>query len=150
VSRETLSHILRELFARQRLAVLSTSGEGQPYSSLVAFAPTPDLRHLLFATLRSTRKFANLMENPRVALLVDDRSNRETDLREALAVTATGQAREMTGLSERRALLAEYLTRHPSLEVFASDPNCALVSVRVEAYFVVSRFQHVEVWKVDE
>jgi len=57
--------LLEGLFAGQRLAVLATQGEGQPYGSLVAFSAAPDLRRLVFATARSTRKYVNLRADPR-------------------------------------------------------------------------------------
>ena len=133
-----------ELFRTQGLAVLSTQGEGQPYSSLVAFAATPDLREMLFATTRSTRKFHNLAAEPRVSLLVDNRSNREADFREAMAVTAVGRANEVSG-GDLEALRRVHLAKHPSLEDFLSGPACALVRVRVESYYVVQRFQDVRV-----
>jgi nitroimidazol reductase NimA-like FMN-containing flavoprotein (pyridoxamine 5'-phosphate oxidase superfamily) len=74
-----LRQILSSLFASQKLAVLSSFGNEQPYASLVAFAFTEDLQHLIFATTRSTRKFANLSSESRVALLIDNRSNTEKD-----------------------------------------------------------------------
>ena len=74
---------LRALLEEQQLAVLATSEAGRPYTSLVAFAVTPDLDAILFATERATRKHANLTTEPRVALLVDNRAHRERDLYEA-------------------------------------------------------------------
>jgi nitroimidazol reductase NimA-like FMN-containing flavoprotein (pyridoxamine 5'-phosphate oxidase superfamily) len=88
---EDLRATLRDLLMSQRLAVLATQVDKHPYTSLVAFAATEDLRLLVFATDRATHKFANLSANPGVAMLVDDRSHREADLSEATAVTATGQ-----------------------------------------------------------
>ncbi|MDB4433414.1 pyridoxamine 5'-phosphate oxidase family protein, partial [bacterium] len=86
---------LGKLFQEQRLAVLSTHDQGQPYSSLVAFSASDDLTHLHFATNRATRKYANLHRDGRVSLLVDNRSNSASDFREAMAVTVTGRAREV-------------------------------------------------------
>jgi nitroimidazol reductase NimA-like FMN-containing flavoprotein (pyridoxamine 5'-phosphate oxidase superfamily) len=51
---------LKELFRSQSLAVLATQEEELPYVTLVAFVSSEDLRYLLFATTRSTRKYANL------------------------------------------------------------------------------------------
>jgi heme iron utilization protein len=76
----------------QPLAVLSTHQAGQPYSNLIAFAATPDLESIFFATTRATRKFANLMADPRVALLIDNRANQEADFAEAAALTVLGSA----------------------------------------------------------
>jgi len=134
--------MIGELLASQGFAVLATQGAGGPHTSLVAFAATEDLRHLVFATERDTRKFANLAADPRVALLVDDRSHRETDLVEATAMTAAGRAREAQG-EERERLAALLLRKHPALAPFVAEPGCALVTITVEVYQVVTRFQSV-------
>ena len=67
---------IRKLMMEQRLAVLCTAQpDGQAYTSLVAFAASQDLKQIAFATMRATRKFANLSSNPRVARLLDDRAH---------------------------------------------------------------------------
>jgi len=137
-----LAQRLRDLFSSQSLAVLATQGEGQPYGSLVAFAATEDLKHLLFATTRATRKYANMMKNPRVAMVMDNRSNEESDFHQAIAVTATGPVKEAAG-SEKDQCLKLYLSKHPHLIDFVSSPTCALVTLEVETYYVVSQFQNV-------
>jgi nitroimidazol reductase NimA-like FMN-containing flavoprotein (pyridoxamine 5'-phosphate oxidase superfamily) len=137
-----LNKALRELLRTQQLAVLATQGGGQPYGSLVAFVATDDLKHLLFATTRATRKYANLLTESRVAIVVDNRSNRDSDFHEALAVTVMGRAQEVKG-SERDRLIELYLTKHPYLEEFVMAPTCALLRVTVDRYYMVSRFQNV-------
>ena len=133
---------LRDLFESQQLAVLSTHNEGRAYASLVAFTPTGDLKELLFATARSTRKFGNLSAKPHVAMLIDSRTNSTADFHEAVAVTATGTAEEVPE-NERNALQAQYLQKHPYLADFVTAPTCALVRVKVDCYYLVSRFQNV-------
>jgi len=137
-----LNKALRELLRTQQLAVLATQGGGQPYGSLVAFVATDDLKHLLFATTRATRKYANLLTESRVAIVVDNRSNRDSDFHEALAVTVMGKAQEVKG-SERDRLIELYLSKHPYLEEFVMAPTCALLRVTVDRYYMVSRFQNV-------
>ncbi|HSB07022.1 MAG TPA: pyridoxamine 5'-phosphate oxidase family protein, partial [Thermodesulfobacteriota bacterium] len=78
-----LKKFLKDLFFSQRLAVLATQSQGEPYGNLVAFVATNDLKHLLFATTRATRKYANMSENPRVAMVMDNRSNQEADFHQA-------------------------------------------------------------------
>ena len=138
-----LRQILSNLFASQKLAVLSSFGNAQPYASLVTFASTKDLHHLIFATTRSTRKFANLSQESRIALLIDNRSNDEKDFSHAVAATALGTAEEVSQ-SERESYLHIYLTKHPHLREFVSSPSCALIKVNVQKYYVVNRFQNVE------
>lgn len=133
---------LKALVESQPLAVLATEGEGLPYTSLVAFAATDDLKSLLFATTRATRKFRNLEGNPRVSLLVDNRSNREEDFHAAMAATAIGTAREGDE-GESAEMRERYISRHPHLSDFVGARTCALLHVKVERYYLVRRFQEV-------
>ena len=139
---ESMKENLKGLFASQRLAVLATQSEGQPYTSLVAFTASEDLKRLFFATTRTTRKYANLNADSRVAMLIDNRSNQATDFRWAKAVTATGTAEELAG-HEREEASKRYLVKHPHLEEFVSSPNCALLRISVDRYCVASSFQKV-------
>jgi nitroimidazol reductase NimA-like FMN-containing flavoprotein (pyridoxamine 5'-phosphate oxidase superfamily) len=137
--------IVQELLRTQRLAVLATLMSdqlGRPYSNLIAFAATADLKEILFATTRATRKFANLTGDPRVSLLMDNRSNQETDFGEASAVTVLGTAGEVLG-PERDSCLHLFLKKHPYLEEFVSAPTCALIRVKVEKFIMVTQFQEV-------
>ncbi len=138
---------LKDLFSTQRLAVLATQNRGQPYGNLVAFRATNDLKHLLFATTRTTRKFANISKNPKVALVIDNRSNQESDFHQAGVVTATGVAKEVLG-PEKDRFQKLYLSKHPYLKDFVSSPTCALVKVEVETYIVVNRFQNVVEFRI--
>ena len=135
--RQELRRLLRE-----RLAVLSTHDEGQPYASLVAFAATEDLTRIVFATSRPTRKYANLSADARVALLVDSRRNEESDFHRAEAVTVIGTVAELTG-DERDRYLPLYLDKHPALADFVGAPTCALLCITVERYIRVKNFQRV-------
>ncbi len=143
-----LTDEIRDLLDGQRLAVLATSLQGHPYTTLVAFVPCPDLSQLCFATLRTTRKFANLSSDSRISLLIDNRSNDAEDFRTALAVTALGNAKEIAE-SEREEWARLYLARHPSLHAFIAAPSCALFRVEVSRYCLVRRFQDVIEWEVE-
>ena len=134
---------LKELLASQRFAVLSTESETGPYASLVAFCAAGDLSRVEFVTMRATRKFNHLVAHPRVALLFDNRSNRDIDVREAMAVTAEGTARELTAEGARALALDEFVAKQPHLASFAAAPGCAVVRVVVDIYYVVTHFQSV-------
>ncbi|MBM3240854.1 pyridoxamine 5'-phosphate oxidase family protein [Candidatus Poribacteria bacterium] len=133
--------MLTDLFTSQRLAVLATHYKGQPYTSLVAFAATRDLKHLLFATKRNTRKYVNLTADARVALLIDDSANQTADFSNAIAVTAIGTAEEIEA-SERDRFIQLYLNKHRNLEEFVMSPECLLIKITVDTYYV-SKFQDV-------
>ena len=139
---EDIQKQIRELFSSQSLAVLATHSEEQPYASLVAFVATDDLKHIYFVTPKTTRKFANLAADGRVALLINNSTNNSTDFHLAIAVTAVGDADEISG-ADRDRQLPPYLAKHPYLEEFAKSPTCALVRVTVRSYFLVKNFQKV-------
>jgi general stress protein 26 len=138
-----LKQTVAELLSSQQLAVLSSFGNEQPYASLVAFSATEDLKNIIFATTRSTRKYANLSSEPQVALLIDNRTNEQRDFSYAVAATALGRAAEVRE-PLRKSFLDMYLRKHPYLREFVSSPTCALLTVSVEKYYVVTRFQNVQ------
>ncbi|MFZ7125878.1 MAG: pyridoxamine 5'-phosphate oxidase family protein [Desulfobacterales bacterium] len=133
---------LKKLLTEQGLGVLSTHGEGQPYASLVAFAAASDLGELLFATPAATRKYANLVADGRVALLINNCVNSVEDFHGATAVTALGDASVLAG-DTRRAHLELYLSRHPYLREFALSSTTALIRITVNRYILVKEFQKV-------
>jgi nitroimidazol reductase NimA-like FMN-containing flavoprotein (pyridoxamine 5'-phosphate oxidase superfamily) len=142
-----LISLVKDLFASQRSAALATQAGGQPYLSLMAFSATPDLKTIVLATDRQTRKYANLMAEPRVALLIDNRNNIPADTREAVAITVLGQASEAAP-EEREKFLRLFLDEHPHLEDFATSTTCALIAVRVATYIVVQSFEEVREMKM--
>ncbi len=139
---ESIRTALAELLGTQPFGVLATWGKGRPYSSLVAFKSCDNGKRILFATTRATRKYANIIELPYVAMLMDNRSNQESDFKEAIAVTADGKAYEPID-DEFARYKGLYLDKHPNLASFVDDPECALLVMEVEVYHVVTNFQNV-------
>ena len=137
-----LERLVSKLLDSQKLAVLSTSVDNQPYSSLVAFSTSPDLKRLFFATPQTTRKFHHLTENPKVSLLVNSAMNRAEDIHEAAAVTILGDIEKSTP-EEAKKYRINYLSKHPHMKEFVHAKTTALVCVRVRAYYYVERFQQV-------
>jgi nitroimidazol reductase NimA-like FMN-containing flavoprotein (pyridoxamine 5'-phosphate oxidase superfamily) len=133
---------LEELFRSQNLAALSTHHAGQPYASLVAFHASDDLKHIYFVTPKTTRKYANLSADNRVAVMVNSSTNQTSDFHQAISVTAVGKAKEVAG-TDKELILDQYLAKHPHLEEFARSPTCALVRVVVDSYYMVKNFQNV-------
>ena len=140
---------IRELLTIQKLAVLSTHHSGQPYASLIAFAGKEDLKKIFFVTSRTTRKFANLSADSRVAILINSSLNMDSDFHEAVSVTALGNAKEIHG-AEKDEFLRLYLTKHPYLEAFATSPTCAVVGVTITTYVMVKNFQQVMELHIDQ
>lgn len=127
--------LLQEIVGQQYFAVLSTAENGQPYCNLVAFAVTDDLKHLIFVTPRNTAKFKNIIDNPGVALLVDNRGNNPADIEKATAITVIGDAHE--AIENESLYRSIYLARHPNLSRFLDDNALIVVSI---TSFIVAGF----------
>nr|WP_321465347.1 pyridoxamine 5'-phosphate oxidase family protein [uncultured Desulfobulbus sp.] len=134
--------VLQELCRTQPLAVLATAAGSHPYVNLMAVAVTDDLRRLYFATPRATRKWANLTRNPRVSLLLDNRTNQVSDFGQAVAATLLGSTHEIEGKAREEGLMV-YLSRHPHLADFVASPTCALFQVQIDRIYLVTHFQNV-------
>jgi nitroimidazol reductase NimA-like FMN-containing flavoprotein (pyridoxamine 5'-phosphate oxidase superfamily) len=143
-----LKKLLKELFRAQLFASLATLQSGRPYNNLIAYTVTDDLKSILFVTKRETRKYANLISNNSVSVLIDSRSNQDSDFRNAVAVTAVGAAEEVKD-SQKETLLQLYLVKHHRLAKFAHSPQSALFKIRVKKYFIVRNFQEVMELKME-
>lgn len=139
---DDLNKLIKELLTSQRLGVLSTHYQGHPYASLVAFASSENLYEIYFSTPKTTRKFRNLTLENRVSMLVDNRSNRICDFHDAMAVTILGTAKEIQG-NEKKEAMDLYLYKHPYLLDFITSESCAMVTVLIDRYILVRRFQEV-------
>jgi general stress protein 26 len=131
------------LLAGQGLGVLATTDpDGHPYASLIAIAGNAANTELYFVTPRATRKFANLVHDSRVALLVNNSVNQPVDFHEAVAATILGNAR-LLAEDKRAALVDIYLEKHPYLRQFATSPSCAMFAIEITGVTMVQKFQSV-------
>lgn len=139
---EYFNGILTEVLSNQNLGVLATTGDEYPHTSLVGFIVTEDFKSIVFATLKQTRKYTNLIKNPKVTVLIDSSKNRTDDFKDAAAVTIFGKASDVTG-EDKKEIQAIYLSKFPFLEDFVTDPKCVLVRVNVDKFMIVARFQEI-------
>jgi heme iron utilization protein len=138
---------LKELFNTQKLAALATQEADHPYLSLMAFACTEDLKGLIVATKRGTRKYANIVERPGVSFMIDNRMNHGEVFKNATSVTGIGRAEEVRDVG-KNALSGLFLSRHPDLAPFVESPDCAIIRITVDYYYIISQFQEVEELKM--
>jgi len=145
VKQMTIEEML-EPFEALRVGVLATVEEGRPYTSIIAFALTPDRRTLLFTTSSATRKYKNMISQPAVSILLDNRSQSADDISRAQAVTLLGTAKKVRAGAKKSAYSALFVSRHPELADFIDDPKTALVAFSIQQAVHVARFEDVSVW----
>lgn len=97
----------------EQLGVLSTATKsGRPESALMGFAVTPDLE-IIFDTVRSSRKYPILKENPRVAWVIGCTTE--------ITVQYEGEAEELEGeqLAKYKPIYFAKFTDGPARESWA-------------------------------
>ena len=138
---------LKVINRKQLHAVLATLSGRRPYTSLVAFALTPDTRYVLFATPKKTQKYRNIVKNKNVSLLMNTAKNTSKDYKNAEAVTIQGKAHTVRKGRKRRELAGLLAGKHPDLELFINSATTALVMVEAEYCVHVNSFQQVTEWR---
>jgi len=136
---------LKVFNSREPFAVLATNEGGKPYTSLISFAFTPDLREVIFATPKNTRKFRNIIDAKGVALLIDNRSNKKKGFMETEAITVTGTARTLRRGRAWIEYAGIFLKKHPELEEFINAQTTALIVIDITSCVHVGQFQTVTV-----
>jgi nitroimidazol reductase NimA-like FMN-containing flavoprotein (pyridoxamine 5'-phosphate oxidase superfamily) len=138
---------LRILDKIQLHAVLATDFAGQPYTSLIAFALTPDIQGLIFITPKSTRKYKNILKNKRISLLIDTRTNTAQDYMGTESVTLLGNAHSVRRGKNWTRLAGIFAKKHARLKKIIPSPETALILVEITDCIHVTKFQRVSIMK---
>lgn len=137
---------MRALCEDQSFAILATQGTDQPYTSLISFASTYDLKHIVFATPIQTRKYNLLKHNQKVSLLIDNRSNQPDSINRISALTAIGSVQILTEKEDIAVWSDLLIDKHRYLNNFINAQSTAIILIDVSKYFYVRRFQEVVEW----
>ena len=139
----SLKHSIQKILNNQYLAVLATNTGNAPYTSLIGFMASQDLKKIYFATFSNTRKYHNITKHSQVSLLIDSRTNRGgEDFKNSSAITILGDAQTVPSV-QQNDIVSLYLDKFCHLQDFISDPQCALIRITVDRYILVQRFQEV-------
>lgn len=134
---------LEDLLQNQRFAVIATQGEREPYTNLVAFIHSKDLKQIIFATSKNTKKYDNIIKNSKMSMLIDNRGNKPDDIKKTMAVTAVGTADELK--HDYNFYKNLYLKKHPYLKDFINLHDTVLINFKLDKYLMVDNFQNVKV-----
>jgi len=90
---------------------------------------------IYMVTQRDTRKFSNLLENPDVSLLVDNRCEGSTGKKGRIqALTVHGRFHALEDEDKCRTIFGEILARHPHMKDFLSRPEAEIIAVRAHSF----------------
>ena len=101
---------------------------------------------IFFATRRDSTKFFNLLNNPCVSILIDDRKNLSSDIQNARAVSAEAEAKDVK--KNKEILKKLLLKKHPELSGFINEPNCELFELEIKKFYYVDNFENKHVLSI--
>ena len=139
---------IRALLAERKFAVLATQSDGQPHASFMAFTPVDDIKRLVLATYRKTRKYESIMKDGRAALLIGSGIEPFEQQRAGIIVTAHGNVFDAPSDS-CQSMLKSHIQRHPEFEEYFSSEECALIVMEISNYQLVTSTNEVRWYGLD-
>jgi len=118
--------------------VLATCSSDQPHCSLMTYLADIEPQTVYVVTRNTGRKYANMMANPNVSLLIDTRSKADARSGEPIkALTLHGRCRPVDHEETRRLLLEEFIQKRPGIASLALDPQAVVFSVKITSYLLL-------------
>ncbi len=125
---------MQAVIEAQDICVLATVSENSPHCSLMAYIYDEQLRKLFMVTHRSTKKFANLMENPTVSLLIDTRlSDRPISREDVWALTLNGVFELIENSEDVETIRSSFVKKHTHLFGFAHHPDAVVFAIKLQS-----------------
>ena len=117
------------------LCVLATVSEGKPHCSLMSYVSDEEGDEIYMISHKQTKKYANLMANPIVSLLIDtreeERGQRRIDIK---ALTVIGEFQTIKDQTKKSLIHAKFSKTHPHLTDFLNDPGAEIFSIKIKSF----------------
>ncbi len=136
-----ITKTIKDVYREVRFGVLATQGKKSPYTCLIGYILSEDLKKLYFITSNKTRKFTNIKNNNMVSIMIDNRQTAPGKTYLITAITVMGEAQILKRTPPN--LLKKYSQKHPDLTDFARSDNSRMINVNISKYIVVKKFQEV-------
>jgi nitroimidazol reductase NimA-like FMN-containing flavoprotein (pyridoxamine 5'-phosphate oxidase superfamily) len=127
---ETMKDIIR----KNNLCVLATVSEGAPHCSLMSYVTDETGHEIYLVSRRDTKKYLNMIQNPSVSLLIDNREEKTGQARSNIkALTVKGKFHTITEPAEKEAIRLRFLKQHPHLIEFLNDHGIEVFAIKIES-----------------
>jgi len=135
---EKIREKIRTVIEEQSTCVLATASKNRPHCSLMAYATNSSCEEIYLMTLKDSRKYQNMCENPAVSLLIDTRQDTlKSDHAETMALTLSGRFDKIIRDTERERIRKELSRKHPGLKGFLEKPEGEPVKIIIESYLLL-------------
>jgi nitroimidazol reductase NimA-like FMN-containing flavoprotein (pyridoxamine 5'-phosphate oxidase superfamily) len=126
---------MKDIVKRNDLCVLATVSEGKPHCSLMSYISDEAGDEIYMISHKQTKKYANLMENPFVSLLIDTREKEKGQRRiDIKALTVIGEFQTINDPAKKDLIREKFLETHPHLGIFLNDAGAELFSIKIKSF----------------
>ena len=130
---------MKALVKEKNTCVLATVAGQKPYCSLMAYVTDENCEKIYMVTHKNTHKYKNLMQNPSVSLLIDNRE--QLPRSQAKALTVEGVFCKIENKEKRTQIFAKLLQRHPHLHEFMQHPMAEIFCVKITSFLFLNGLQ---------
>lgn len=131
---------IKEIVKENDLCVLATVSGEKPHCSLMSYCADEEGHTLYLASHTETKKYANVMKNPTVSLLIDTREGGGG--RTAIqALTVSGEFQAITDPGGKERARTRFVRKHPHLREFVDEPGVAIFSIKITAFQLLDGIQ---------
>ncbi|MGV8072944.1 MAG: pyridoxamine 5'-phosphate oxidase family protein [Syntrophobacteraceae bacterium] len=128
---------MKAILKESSMCVLATCSENKPHCSLMAYVTDEQAVTLYIVTLKASRKYINMMQNPHVSLLVDSRANDKGEPGSIKALTVSGISSPLRDQTEKESVLTRLVQNHPHLRELIANSDAEVVAIRVESFLLL-------------
>jgi len=129
---------MKAMVKEKDTCVMATVSRGTPHCSLMTYVCDDACQKIYMVTQKNTQKYKNLLENPTVSLLIDNREEHTGSSRSnAKAMTISGTFHKMENGPEKKKAGNRLLERYPHLEVFFDDPDTEVFGVSISSFLLL-------------
>lgn len=126
---------MKDIIKGNDLCVLATVSEGTPHCSLMSYISDEEGQEIYLISHKQTKKYANLIKNPTVSLLIDTREEEKSQRRINIkALTVSGEFQPIKDPGKRELIHKQFLDRHPHLADFLNDPGAEIFSIKIKSF----------------
>ena len=126
---------MKDIIKGNDLCVLATVSEGTPHCSLMSYISDEEGQEIYLISHKQTKKYANLIKNPTVSLLIDTREEKKGQRRiDIKALTVSGEFQTIKDLKKKDLIRAKFLENYPHLTDFLKDPGAEIFSIRIKSF----------------
>ncbi|MFH5835855.1 pyridoxamine 5'-phosphate oxidase family protein [Proteiniclasticum sp. C24MP] len=123
--------LCKTMVKENNFCVLSTCKDLRTNSSLMLYMTDEDAQKLYMVTLKGSTKYASIVENPEVSLLIDTREKITERQPQVKALTVYGHASIIKDRDWSLEIIEKLVRKHPSLRALTEMDDSCIVQVDI-------------------